>query len=131
MHSTTYAAAAALSVVPAVNAWGTLGHMTVGYIAQNFLSDDTVTWAQDLLDITNSSYLASVAPWADDFRYTSEGTFSAPFHFIDAEDSPPSSCSVDYDRDCGEEGCSISAIVNYVCSYTIRQLSCLKQCNTY
>lgn len=25
----------------------------------------------------------------------------------------PSSCSVDYDRDCGTKGCSISAIANY------------------
>lgn len=34
-------------------------------------------------------------------------------HFIDAQDSPPSSCNVDYKRDCGSSGCSISAIGNY------------------
>jgi hypothetical protein len=57
--------------------------------------------------------LANVATWADSYRYTTAGAFSAPFHFIDAEDNPPSSCSVDYDRDCGSKGCSVSAIANY------------------
>ena len=33
--------------------------------------------------------------------------------FIDAEDSPPSSCSVNLSRDCTTKGCSISAIANY------------------
>jgi hypothetical protein len=41
------------------------------------------------------------------------GEFSAPFHFIDAEDSPPSACNVDYDRDCAPEGCVVSALSNY------------------
>ena len=33
--------------------------------------------------------------------------------FIDAEDTPPTSCSVDFSRDCTTKGCSISAITNY------------------
>lgn len=33
--------------------------------------------------------------------------------FIDAEDTPPTSCSVDFNRDCTTKGCSISAIQNY------------------
>ena len=33
--------------------------------------------------------------------------------FIDAEDSPPTSCSVNLSRDCTTKGCSISAIANY------------------
>ena len=102
------------ALTPTAMAWGDLGHQTVAYIAQNFVSDDTAKWAQGILDISNSSYLASVAPWADTFRYSSGGEWSAPFHFIDANDSPPNSCSVDFDRDCGEEGCSVSAIANYV-----------------
>jgi hypothetical protein len=52
--------------------------------------------------------------WADSFRYTQAGKFSAPFHFIDAEDNPPSSCGVTYSRDCGEKGCVVGAISNYV-----------------
>ena len=34
-------------------------------------------------------------------------------HYIDAEDSPPSSCNVDYRRDCSAEGCIVSAVANY------------------
>jgi hypothetical protein len=35
-------------------------------------------------------------------------------HYIDAEDDPPNSCNVDYERDCSaEEGCIVSAIANY------------------
>lgn len=65
------------------------------------------------MDDTSTSYLANIASWADDYRATTAGAWSAPLHFIDAEDDPPTSCSVDYDRDCGSLGCSVSAIVNY------------------
>lgn len=104
---------ALVPLVPAAHAWGSLGHMTVGYLAQLYLKDETVSWAQGILGSTNDSYLGDVATWADSYRYTSAGKFSAPFHFIDANDSPPSSCSVDYDRDCGSGGCVVSAILNY------------------
>jgi hypothetical protein len=69
--------------------------------------------AQGVLDDTSSSYLANIASWADQYRLTSAGKWSAPLHFIDAEDDPPSNCNVDYERDCGDSGCSISAIANY------------------
>lgn len=52
---------------------------------------------------------------------TSEGTSlhlpsadpSCLHSFIDAEDTPPSSCSVNLARDCGATGCVVSAITNY------------------
>lgn len=103
----------ALATLKGVQAWGTLGHQTIAYIAQNYVSDTTATWAQGILADTSDSYLANVATWADSYRYTTEGTFSAPYHYIDAEDSPPTDCNVDYDRDCGSAGCSVSAIANY------------------
>ncbi|WPH00807.1 Hypothetical protein R9X50_00363700 [Acrodontium crateriforme] len=102
-----------LAAVHGANAWGTLGHETVAYIAQNFVASSTASWAQNILGDTSDSYLANVATWADTFRYTTAGKWSAPFHFIDAEDNPPSSCSIDYDRDCGAGGCVVSAITNY------------------
>lgn len=104
---------AIVSVLPHASAWGTLGHETVAYIAQNFVASSTASWCQSILADTSSSYLANYATWADSYRYTSAGKFSAPFHFIDANDSPPSSCSVNYDRDCGATGCVVSAIQNY------------------
>ena len=98
---------------PSVHAWGTLGHETVAFIASNFVQAKTKTWAQGILDDTSNAYLANVATWADSYRYTAAGKFSAPYHFIDAEDNPPKSCSVNFDRDCGSDGCSVSAIANY------------------
>jgi hypothetical protein len=96
-----------------VSAWGDLGHETIGYIAQNFVNSHTESWAQSILGDSSSDYLANVATWADTYKYTAAGEFSQPFHYIDAEDNPPSSCNVNFDRDCGSEGCSVSAIANY------------------
>lgn len=103
----------ALLAANGVNAWGSLGHQTIAYIATNFVAPETQQWAQDILNDTTTSYLANVATWADSYRYTAEGAFSAPFHYIDANDDPPHSCNVDFDRDCGTAGCLVSAIANY------------------
>ncbi|KAK5167534.1 uncharacterized protein LTR77_007233 [Saxophila tyrrhenica] len=103
-----------LAALPSTTyAWGSLGHKTVAFIAQNLIANTTVHWAQDILGNSNTTYLASIATWADSYRYTDEGDFTSPFHYIDAEDNPPESCNVDYERDCGEEGCVVSAIANY------------------
>jgi hypothetical protein len=95
-------------------AWGTLGHETVAFIAQNFVRDDAKVFFSSILNDSSTEYLAKVATWADSFRYTAAGNFSAPFHFIDAEDNPPISCGVKYARDCGAAGCIVGAIQNYV-----------------
>ncbi|KAH6659881.1 S1/P1 nuclease [Truncatella angustata] len=93
-------------------AWGAMGHETVAYIATNFVASTTKTYFQSLLGDTSTDYLATVSTWADSYRYTTAGKFSAGYHYIDAQDSPPSSCGVDLDRDC-EGGCVVSAIANY------------------
>jgi hypothetical protein len=102
-----------LSWISLTLAWGNLGHQTIAYIATDFVTSETKSWAQNILGDSSTSYLANVATWADTFKYTSTGSFSEPFHFIDALDSPPESCNVDYDRDCGADNCVVSAIVNY------------------
>jgi len=104
-----------LCLLPGALAWGSLGHMTVGIIAQSFLTPEAASWAQSILSSSNAStYLADVASWADAYRDTKAGAFSESFHFIDAQDSPPRSCNVDVQRDCGSKGCLVSAIANYV-----------------
>ncbi|KAK5996082.1 Nuclease PA3 [Cladobotryum mycophilum] len=113
MHSASKIALVTLGALQGVHAWGALGHATVAYIAQHYLTADTASWAQGLLADTSDSYLANIASWADSYRATAAGKWSAPLHFIDAEDSPPTTCNVDYDRDCGSAGCSISALANY------------------
>ncbi|KAI1806191.1 nuclease S1 precursor [Daldinia bambusicola] len=101
------------AALPGAMAWGAMGHETVAYIASNYVSASTKSFFQALLNDTSADYLASVAPWADSFRYTSAGKFTAPFHYIDANDNPPSSCGIDLDRDCGAEGCIVHALQNY------------------
>ncbi|CAL3962873.1 unnamed protein product [Diplocarpon coronariae] len=104
---------ALLTSVPATRAWGTLGHTAVAYVASSFVQPATRDLFQDILHDSSDAYLAAVATWADSFRYTAAGRFSAPFHFIDAGDNPPTSCGVEYARDCGQQGCVVGAIQNY------------------
>lgn len=101
------------AALPGTLAWGTLGHTTVAYLAQSYVSDSTASWAKSILSDNSTSYLANIATWADSYRYTDEGEFTAPLHYIDAEDDPPNQCGVDFERDCSEEGCIVSAIANY------------------
>ncbi|KAK5053991.1 hypothetical protein LTR84_001953 [Exophiala bonariae] len=94
-------------------AWGGFGHQTIAWIAQSYLLPATETAIRDALDSQLVDYMANASTWADSYRYTESGKFSRPFHYIDANDDPPTTCSVDYERDCGDDGCSVSAIVNY------------------
>jgi hypothetical protein len=114
-------------LLPAAHAWGSLGHTTIAYIAQNFVSDKTAQYAQALLNDTSSAYLANVATWADSYRSQAEGKFSGVYHYIDALDNPPESCNLDYERDCPEEGCIISAIANYSSRAVEKNISIVEQ----
>ena len=90
-----------------------LGHITTAYIASNFVSNSTEAYLKQLLRSNESDYMAKVASWADSIRYTKWGRFTSTFHFIDAHDNPPESCNVDFERDCKETGCVITALANY------------------
>ncbi|KAI0888972.1 nuclease S1 precursor [Annulohypoxylon maeteangense] len=109
----TTVAALSTAALPGTMAWGAMGHETVAYIASNYVSSATKSYFQGLLGDTSANYLASVAAWADSYRYTTAGRFSAPYHYIDANDNPPSTCGVNMDRDCGSEGCIVRALQNY------------------
>ncbi|KAI2624208.1 nuclease S1 precursor [Hypoxylon sp. NC1633] len=128
MSRSTVATAAAVllsaaALVPGAMAWGAMGHETVAYIASNYVSSATKSYFQDLLGDTSANYLATVSTWADSYRYTTAGAFSAPFHYIDANDNPPSSCGVSYSRDCGASGCVVSALQNYTTILTANRVS--------
>ncbi|KAJ3531131.1 hypothetical protein NM688_g7616 [Phlebia brevispora] len=96
-----------------VSAWGALGHETVGYVAMQFLAPKALSFVQSSLGSDYDESLGPAAPWADDVRDEKGYTWSAPLHFVDAEDSPPSSCSVEQTRDCGDGQCILTAIANY------------------
>ncbi|KAK0610592.1 S1/P1 nuclease [Bombardia bombarda] len=105
--------AAASALVPHALAWGTVGHATVAYIATGLIKNETAAYCKKVLGDQSANVLASIASWADSYRYEAGGGFSTPFHWIDAIDNPPYSCDVDYDRDCTDAGCIVSAIMNY------------------
>ncbi|KAH7087733.1 phospholipase C/P1 nuclease domain-containing protein [Paraphoma chrysanthemicola] len=117
-----------LAILPGyVDAWGSLGHTTVAYIAQNFVCEKTAKFAKQLLNDTSATYLANVATWADSYRYEKGGEFSSVYHYIDALDNPPESCNIDYERDCPEEGCIVSAIANYSSRAFRREIGIVEQ----
>ncbi|OBT86558.1 hypothetical protein VE02_04311 [Pseudogymnoascus sp. 03VT05] len=103
-----------LLLLPSVSAWGSLGHMTVAYLAEHLVAPRTAVYMQDILSNPSSpGYLGSIATWADSYRYTKDGRYSAHLHYIDADDSPPWKCGLDIERDCADEFCIVSAIGNY------------------
>ncbi|KAJ7204792.1 phospholipase C/P1 nuclease domain-containing protein [Mycena pura] len=102
-----------LSVFNGVYGWGELGHETVGFIAMQFLSPKALAFVQSSLGSTYNKSLGPAAPWADDVRSETAYKWSAPFHFVDAQDNPPTSCSVSETRDCASGTCILSAIANY------------------
>ncbi|KAK3314447.1 nuclease S1 [Apodospora peruviana] len=96
-----------------VIAWGTVGHATVAYIASGLMKPETADYCKSVLGDNSSDFIGAIASWADSYRYEPGGGFSSVFHYIDAIDNPPYSCDVDFERDCTEEGCIVSAIMNY------------------
>ncbi|KAL0574374.1 hypothetical protein V5O48_007575 [Marasmius crinis-equi] len=88
-------------------AWGADGHKAVGEIA---MEAKTKTFVETLL---GEDTLGDVASWADEVRSQHGYAWSAPLHYVDARDHPPTSCSVQQARDCERSGCILSAISNY------------------
>lgn len=120
MPSIVQVSVAALAALPTALCWGATGHAVVATVAESYLSSEAKTFVSGLL---GSDTMADVASWADDYRYTSAGAYSAGYHYIDANDSPPSSCSVELSRDCdGDESCVVAAIANYVSSLEYKAL---------
>ncbi|MCJ1463914.1 hypothetical protein MMC07_002523 [Pseudocyphellaria aurata] len=99
-----------LSIIPHATAWGSLGHRTVAYVAEKHLNTDGAAFVNNLLDGEDTS---DAALWPDEIRRTRGWTYTAAWHFIDAEDDPPRTCKVVYNRDClPKTGCIVSAITN-------------------
>ena len=95
---------------PSVQAWGNIGHRTVGYLAEKYLSPGATTYVAALLGDTD---ISDAALWADQVKHSHEFHYTDKWHYIDAEDDPPRTCHVDFNRDCiPGPGCVVSAIVN-------------------
>ena len=77
MTSFTPAALALVACTPLAAAWGAVGHATVATIAQNYLTPAGQSFVSNILGSGVS--MASVASWADTYRSTTAGKFSAGF----------------------------------------------------
>lgn len=99
------------SLLSSAYSWGMLGHRTSALLASRFLHPDA---ARAVRAILKPQSLVSASTWADYYAHTAEGRFSAPWHWIDANDEPPHSCGVVVKRDCPtKEGCIVSAVGNH------------------
>jgi hypothetical protein len=97
--------------LPAVLAWGNIGHRTVAYLAEKYLSAGATTYVSSLLGDTD---ISDAAVWADQVKRTPEFHGSDKWHYIDAQDDPPRTCQVNFNRDCSPgPGCVVSAIMNF------------------
>ncbi|KAF9454949.1 nuclease Le1 [Macrolepiota fuliginosa MF-IS2] len=93
--------------------WGANGHEAVGYVAMQFLAPNALSFVQSSLGSTYSESLGPAATWADDVKSSKAYSWSAILHFVDANDDPPTSCSVSQSRDCADNQCILGAIANY------------------
>lgn len=82
--NTAILAGIGLALVGHVAAWGAVGHEAVGYVAMEFLAPKAAAFVSKTISSTYNHNLGPAAPWADTVRYTKGYTFTAPFHFIDA-----------------------------------------------
>lgn len=57
--------------------------------------------------------ISDASIWADWYKTTPEGRETGSWHFVNAHDSPPKSCDLDFERDCGDR-CLVTAILNVV-----------------
>ncbi|THU97421.1 nuclease Le3 [Dendrothele bispora CBS 962.96] len=103
--------------------WGDIGHQAVGYIAMEFLNPTATDFVKSTLGPEYNGSLGVAAAWADSARRTPEYKWSTELHFVDVEDTPPTSCSVVIDRDCANNNCILSAIANYTLRLTDDLLS--------
>lgn len=85
-------------------AWGDRGHSIVGEIAQRHLSPGAAEKVQGLLGAGVS--MASVASWADDYKFTAEGLHTKPWHFVDVEVGDAGYAPAD----CPDSGYLVSAL---------------------
>lgn len=113
MHlSALVAASLTLFASPAV-AWGSIGHRTVGYLAEKYFNDDGRKFWSSLVQPNERFDISDASVWADTVRFRYPHT--KDWHFIDAKDDPPRDCKVNYIRDCKRDrGCVVSALLNMV-----------------
>ena len=102
--------------------WGDIGHRTIGYLSQQYMTPQAVQLLNSIIQPNDRFDISDAAIWADQHRIGG-WAYTYNWHFLDARDSPPTQCNVNYRRDCDtrdecdehqQPGCVVSAIVNQV-----------------
>ncbi|KAF7589804.1 hypothetical protein BBP40_003613 [Aspergillus hancockii] len=92
-----------------IHGWGDVGHRTVAYLAEKYLSAEGTRLVEDLLH-GDGEDISDAAVWPDTIKFPKP--YTRPWHYIDALDDPPNTCRVSYEQDCDKEGCIVSAFEN-------------------
>ncbi|GKT64206.1 S1/P1 Nuclease [Colletotrichum tofieldiae] len=100
----------AAAIQPALS-WGNVGHRTVGYLAEKYLTDEAAAVFGELLANDRNYDFSDAATWADTLR--GHMGWASKYHYINPPDDPPRLCGMKYPQDCPSSGCVISAIQNY------------------
>jgi len=99
-----------LSCAAITYGWGAEGHNITALIAQTYLTEAAKTGVCTYLGSCN---LVDYVSWADQVRSTPQFAWSAPLHFMNTNDNPPSTCFVDYTASCPNNFCVVGAITNF------------------
>ncbi|KAF6823879.1 S1/P1 Nuclease [Colletotrichum musicola] len=100
-----------LALAAPVLSWGNVGHRTVGYLAEKYLTPEAVTIFGNLLANDRNYDISDAATWADTLR--GHMGWASKYHYINPRDDPPHMCGMKYPQDCPSTGCVVSAIQNY------------------
>jgi len=103
-----------LLVIPAVYAWGSVGHQLTGQLAQQLMKPATAAKLVEILPAEWNGDVGRATTWADEVKRTKGyAGWSGPLHYSDASDDPPKSCDYNYKRDCPDGKCIVGAISKY------------------
>lgn len=67
--------------------WGDVGHRTVAYIAEQYLTEHGTELLNDLLPQKHGFDISDAATWADEIKHWRHDT--APWHYVGMSNLPP------------------------------------------
>jgi hypothetical protein len=113
-------------LTPLTQAWGEIGHRTIGYLAFRYLDPAGLALFNTLIQPDATFDISDGAVWADNQKF--KWPWSKPWHYIDAKDNPPSACSITYSSDWPKDkGCIIGAIKNFTARVNDPDLNAVQQ----
>ncbi len=98
-----------MGISESAQAWGVVGHTTIGILAEQQLTPMARQAVESLLALEEHHHLSEVAVWADEWRATHPET--GPWHYLDI---PIAETRYDPARDCPKDECIIPKIKEFV-----------------